>query len=482
MVGGTPVVIGRATDCQIVTQDGLVSRRHARVVYDGLYWIEDLGSSNGVYVGSERVQRRELKAGDTFRCGALQVRFEAEAPRRTGMGQAPVLGSALPPAPMPSPPVIAPPAAVPQLPPVPLPAVLPSAAPVSSLLSEPTAPIRVAAGANDLAAVRAELAAARAELDGERRKRTDLDFELSELRRKLEELQAKPAAPAGAGAEEAERLRRRVEQLESELRRKGGGVVSGSSANTEALRSTETERDRLRARVTELEAQAAAQAAKPAAPAKTTDDQEMETIRLRRRVEQLESELRRLRGGKPAEPSPSDAAGVDPIELAELKDQVRKLIGERDEAQRRASAAASAGSDAKLVEELERTRRRVEQLESELKRRPMGAVSEQQRLEAQRQELESALRQLREVERERDGLRELVARGGVVTNKTGTMPAAKLPTAVPPAVTEQLTSVSDGLADIRAALRAAGDDGALAQLEQLRAALRQACLLLGITL
>ena len=476
MVGGTPVVIGRATDCQIVTQDGLVSRRHARVVYDGLYWIEDLGSSNGVYVGTERVQRRELKAGDTFRCGALQVRFEAEAPRRTGMGQAPVLGSALPPAPMPAPPVIAPPAALPPLPPVPLPAVLPSAAPVSSLLSEPTAPIRVAAGAGDLAAVRAELAAARAELDGERRKRTDLDFELSELRRKLEELQAKPAAPAGAGAEEAERLRRRVEQLESELRRKGGGVVSGSSANTEALRSTETERDRLRARVTELEAQAAA------APAKTTDDQEMETIRLRRRVEQLESELRRLRGGKPAEPAPSDAGGVDPIELAELKDQVRKLIGERDEAQRRASAAASAGSDAKLVEELERTRRRVEQLESELKRRPMGAVSEQQRLEAQRQELESALRQLREVERERDGLRELVARGGVVTNKTGTMPAAKLPTAVPPAVTEQLTSVSDGLADIRAALRAAGDDGALAQLEQLRAALRQACLLLGISL
>lgn len=481
MVGGTPVVIGRATDCQIVTQDGLVSRRHARVVYDGLYWIEDLGSSNGVYVGTERVQRRELKAGDTFRCGALQVRFEAEAPRRTGMGQAPVLGSALPPAPMPSPPVVAPPAAVPPLPPVPLPAVLPSAAPVSSLLSEPTAPIRVAAGAGDLAAVRAELAAARAELDGERRKRTDLDFEISELRRKLEEQQAKPAAPAGAGAEEAERLRRRVEQLESELRRKGGGVVSGSSANTEALRSTETERDRLRARVTELEAQAAAQAAKPAAPAKTTDDQEMETIRLRRRVEQLESELRRLRGGKPAEPAPSDA-GVDPIELAELKDQVRKLIGERDEAQRRASAAASAGSDAKLVEELERTRRRVEQLESELKRRPMGAVSEQQRLEAQRQELESALRQLREVERERDGLRELVARGGVVTNKTGTMPAAKLPTAVPPAVTEQLTTVSDGLADIRAALRAAGDDGALAQLEQLRAALRQACLLLGISL
>lgn len=482
MVGGTPVVIGRATDCQIVTQDGLVSRRHARVVYDGLYWIEDLGSSNGVYVGTERVQRRELKAGDTFRCGALQVRFEVEAPRRTGMGQAPVLGSALPPAPMPSPPVIAPPAAVPPLPPVPLPAVLPSAAPVSSLLSEPTAPIRVAAGTNDLAAVRAELAAARAELDGERRKRTDLDFELSELRRKLEELQAKPAAPAGAGAEESERLRRRVEQLESELRRKGGGVVSGSSANTEALRSAETERDRLRARVTELEAQVA----KPAAPAKTTDDQEMETIRLRRRVEQLESELRRLRGGKPAEPAPSDAAGVDPIELAELKDQVRKLIGERDEAQRRASAAASAGSDAKLVEELERTRRRVEQLESELKRRPMGAVSEQQRLEAQRQELESALRQLREVERERDGLRELVARGGVVTNKTGTMPAAKLPTAVPPAVppavTEQLTTVSDGLADIRAALRAAGDDGALAQLEQLRAALRQACLLLGISL
>ena len=47
---------------------------------------------------------------------------------------------------------------------------------------------------------------------------------------------------------------------------------------------------------------------------------------------------------------------------------------------------------------------------------------------------------------------------------------------------ENLTAVSDGLADIRAALRAAGDELALEQLEQLRSALRQACTLLNITI
>jgi hypothetical protein len=49
-------------------------------------------------------------------------------------------------------------------------------------------------------------------------------------------------------------------------------------------------------------------------------------------------------------------------------------------------------------------------------------------------------------------------------------------------VAEGLTSVIDGLADIRAALRAAGDDLAMEQLEQVRAALRQVCALLNVTL
>src|SRR6185295_9443585 len=60
-----PVTIGRATECEINTQDAMVSRKHARLVWDGAYcWIEDLGSSNGVYVGREKVQRAPFGPGD----------------------------------------------------------------------------------------------------------------------------------------------------------------------------------------------------------------------------------------------------------------------------------------------------------------------------------------------------------------------------------------------------------------------------------
>ena len=49
-LGGEPVLIGRATECQIRTEDAVVSRRHARIVLDGGdYWIEDLGSMSGVF-------------------------------------------------------------------------------------------------------------------------------------------------------------------------------------------------------------------------------------------------------------------------------------------------------------------------------------------------------------------------------------------------------------------------------------------------
>ena len=458
-MGTQTILIGRAVECQIQTQDALVSRKHARVVYDGLYWIEDLGSSNGVYVGTERVQRQQLRPGETFRCGNLEVRFEAEVNRRTGMAAAPVVPApvapaapplmAAVPAPAPAPLAVAglaaPPGAVPLAPPLaPGPAPLAGGATATAGLLDP--PQRPGASAAAAALV--------GELESERRRRTDLEFELSEARRQIAELSAKATA---GGDSDGERLRRRVEQLESELRRKG--VVSGTSnsGGDAALRASEAERERLRARVTELEAQLAA------GPPKN-DDHEMDLMRLRRRVEQLESELRRLRGGKAplSEPSTADAL------VADLEEQLRRLKDERDEALRR--AAGSASSDSKLIEDLDRARRRIEQLESELKRRPVGTVSEGNRLESLRQELEAALRQLRDTERERDGLREAIAKGSS---------AAARPS---PKAVENLTSVSDGLADIRAALRAAGDELALEQLEQLRSALRQACALLNITL
>src|SRR5436309_6944805 len=81
-LGAEPTLIGRASECQVQTQDALVSRRHARIFWDGGYWIEDLGSSNGVYVGGERVQKATpLRPGDEVRCGSLVMRLIPDTSR-----------------------------------------------------------------------------------------------------------------------------------------------------------------------------------------------------------------------------------------------------------------------------------------------------------------------------------------------------------------------------------------------------------------
>ena len=91
MLGSEPILIGRATECQVQTQDAMVSRRHARIFWDGNYWIEDLGSSNGVYVGNDKVQKAPFRPGDTVTCGSLVLRLMPDtSPRMTGSNMAPV--------------------------------------------------------------------------------------------------------------------------------------------------------------------------------------------------------------------------------------------------------------------------------------------------------------------------------------------------------------------------------------------------------
>src|SRR5262249_25291110 len=75
-IGVEPVLIGRATDCHITSTDARVSRRHARIFRDGeAYFIEDLGSSNGVFLGTERVSRARLPPGEGAGIGGLMVRL-----------------------------------------------------------------------------------------------------------------------------------------------------------------------------------------------------------------------------------------------------------------------------------------------------------------------------------------------------------------------------------------------------------------------
>ncbi len=81
---GSPpsVSIGREAPCELVIADDPdLSRRHARIFWSGSTWmIEDLGSSNGTFVGEFQAARRlstsaELKSGEIFRVGLTRLRL-----------------------------------------------------------------------------------------------------------------------------------------------------------------------------------------------------------------------------------------------------------------------------------------------------------------------------------------------------------------------------------------------------------------------
>jgi len=57
-LGDAPVTLGRADDSTLVLTDDYASTRHARLVPgDGTWVLEDLGSTNGTYLGSGKVSR-----------------------------------------------------------------------------------------------------------------------------------------------------------------------------------------------------------------------------------------------------------------------------------------------------------------------------------------------------------------------------------------------------------------------------------------
>ena len=65
------ILIGRGSDCQLVLEDDYVSTRHARVVDgpDGVY-VEDLGSTNGTYLGQRKLDGPvPLEVGVPLRIG-----------------------------------------------------------------------------------------------------------------------------------------------------------------------------------------------------------------------------------------------------------------------------------------------------------------------------------------------------------------------------------------------------------------------------
>ena len=66
-----PVLLGRSPEATLVLEDDYASGRHARIYpQDGEWWVEDLGSTNGTFLGRDRLTTpTRLEAGATLRIG-----------------------------------------------------------------------------------------------------------------------------------------------------------------------------------------------------------------------------------------------------------------------------------------------------------------------------------------------------------------------------------------------------------------------------
>lgn len=70
-------VIGRgAKHADLAIKDGNISRRHAAIVFqNGQYFMKDLGSTNGIEYGGQRIEARRIDDGDVFHLCDYELRF-----------------------------------------------------------------------------------------------------------------------------------------------------------------------------------------------------------------------------------------------------------------------------------------------------------------------------------------------------------------------------------------------------------------------
>ncbi len=70
-------IIGRGSkSSDLAIRDGNISRKHAAVVRRaGAYYIKDLGSTNGIDYGGERIEARKIDEGDVYSICDYQLRF-----------------------------------------------------------------------------------------------------------------------------------------------------------------------------------------------------------------------------------------------------------------------------------------------------------------------------------------------------------------------------------------------------------------------
>lgn len=74
-IGETALSFGRTTDNQIQIDDLAVSNEHAQIICetssndDKVYFLEDLGSTNGSFINEAKIKKQQLHHKDTLRIG-----------------------------------------------------------------------------------------------------------------------------------------------------------------------------------------------------------------------------------------------------------------------------------------------------------------------------------------------------------------------------------------------------------------------------
>ena len=66
------ITLGRSRSCGVQLEDPILSRQHCALTIDaGRLVVADLGSSNGTYVGGERVNVRDVAVGEVIELGSV---------------------------------------------------------------------------------------------------------------------------------------------------------------------------------------------------------------------------------------------------------------------------------------------------------------------------------------------------------------------------------------------------------------------------
>jgi len=92
-----PQTVGRGSSCNVKIGDAGVSSKHAKIwCEDGVFFVMDLGSTNGTFVNDRDVDRQQLEDGDTITFGMTKAQFVADQPKPRAAPPPPARAGAAP--------------------------------------------------------------------------------------------------------------------------------------------------------------------------------------------------------------------------------------------------------------------------------------------------------------------------------------------------------------------------------------------------